>query len=257
MSVAVVVAGLVVVWIALVALGASLPRRPRPGQTDAALVMWLIRVYARAVQRLEVRGLEHVPREDDPGPLVVIANHTGGVDPVLVQSALHFEVSWMMGRDMMSPALGELWAFAGVIPVDRAGPDPASARSAIGVLKRGGVVGVFPEGRIARPRGRILPWQPGAGLLVSRTGARVLQVVITGTPAATTASGSILRFGRAVLTFLPMRDYTGVKPGEIVADCRRRCAELTGWTLDEPDDEPGSAAAGEPFTGPGELRPRS
>ncbi len=230
-------------WLVLAVLGAVAPRRHRGGDLGAALVYGLASVYVRLIQRVRYEGLEHVP--EGTGPLVVVANHTAGVDPVLVQCGVSFEIRWMMARDMMTPALAEMWAFARVIPVDRpgigagaerAGGDGAAARIAIAELRRGGVVGVFPEGRIARPRGTIVPMQPGMGLLVSRTGARVLQAVITGTPDAPSAGASFFRRGRAMVRFLPPRDYTGFKPAEIIADVQARLVSETGWRVAVPPD---------------------
>jgi 1-acyl-sn-glycerol-3-phosphate acyltransferase len=94
-----------------------------------------------------------------------------------------------------------------------------------------GVIGIFPEGGIERPRETILPFMPGIGLLVHKSGARVLPVVIRGTPSSSTAWGSLLSRSRSSIEFLEPIDYTtrGMKAGEIAEDLRRLFVERTGW----------------------------
>ena len=237
MGAIILVAG--VCWLAWAAMAHALMRASvRPGDPWVGLAMVMLRLHARVVQRLRVEGREHIPRGRRPGPLVVIANHTAGVDPLLVQAVCGFEITWMMARDMQAPGLEWFWEFAGVISVNRVeegdgvrrGSDAAAARAAIKLLKEGGVVGVFPEGRIA-PAGRIVPFAPGVGLLVSRTGARVMQVVIDGTRRSETMAGSLLP-ARARLRVLPVREYEGVSAGEIAKDLERRLVAETGWRFE-------------------------
>lgn len=68
----------------------------------------------------------------------------------------------------------------GVIPVARGTRDTSSTRAALRALGNGEIIGVFPEGRIARTR-ELLPFHPGAAVLASRTGAPVVPAAIDGT----------------------------------------------------------------------------
>lgn len=234
-------------WLAWAVAANALTRNPRH-EPGAGLTLVAMRTYARLVHNLRIDGFENIPRTPHAGPLVVICNHTAGVDPVLVQAAVPFEIRWMMARDMMPRLLDPLWDFAGVIPVNRGGADTTAARQALRYLQRGsdridelsapaealgrgGVIGIFPEGGIERPRRTILPFQPGVGLLIHRSQAPVLQVIIDGTPAAATAWGSLTRRSRSRLRFLPIKSYadTGLSATEIAADLRQRLIDATGW----------------------------
>jgi 1-acyl-sn-glycerol-3-phosphate acyltransferase len=236
-----------VAWAAFVhALARITPREDEQGRPDlwAGLAMLVVIVYARCVQRLRVEGREHVPRGRHVGPLVVVANHTAGVDPLLLQASVPFEIRWMMARDMQHDALSWLWEFTGVIGVTRLdaaenggrgageggrrGSDATAAREAIRHLRAGGVVGVFPEGRIVGG-GRVGEFLPGVGLLVSRSGAKVLQAIIDGTAQTESAWSSLLRPGRARVRFLPVREYRDAGAAEIAADLRSRLIAETGW----------------------------
>lgn len=202
----------------------------RDGDPATGLTVVGFRVYARLVHGLEVSGLEHVPPRGS-GPLIIVANHTAGVDPVLVQTVVPDEVRWMMAADMRASSLEFFWGFARIIFVERGsrtgGP---GLREAIRHVREGGVLGIFPEGHIERPPRTLLPFQPGVGLIVKRTGAEVLPVVIDGTPQTETAWGSLWRPSRSSLRFLPRVRYGGgTSPGAIVEDLLERFASATGW----------------------------
>ncbi len=148
------------------------------------------RVYAFLVHRLRVEGGEHIVQMRDAGPLVLVINHTAGVDPVLVQSVCPFFVRWMMGRDMRAGSLSHIWEWLDIIDVDRKGRDTTAARHAIRALRAGGVIGIFPEGRIERPRGTLLPFHAGVGMIVAAGKAPAQPIYVRGTPDARTAWGS-------------------------------------------------------------------
>ncbi|WP_410961928.1 lysophospholipid acyltransferase family protein, partial [Salmonella sp. SAL4359] len=85
--------------------------------------------------------------------------------------------------------------------VDRYGREIAAAREAVRHLQSGGVVGIFPEGNLERPPCHILPFLPGVGLIVHRSGAPVIPVLISGTPQIDPAWSSLWRRSRAVVQF--------------------------------------------------------
>ena len=243
----VVLAAIAALWLVLAIVGPRLLENPREN-VETGVVWWLMKVYARCVHRLKVVGREHAPAARRPGPLIVVANHTAGVDPVLIQAAVKFEVRFMMARDMQPQALEGLWKWIGVIGVDRQakGGDMKSAREALRYLqtvgevqadgtRSSGVIGIFPEGGIAKPAGTVMPFLAGVGLLVHRSGARVLPVVIRGTPRSDTAWGSLVERSHSVLEFLPTIDYSkkGMKPGEIAEDLRNVFLSRTGWRASE------------------------
>ena len=221
----------VLVWLGF-AVGANWVLDNPRGDLSGGVAFRFVRVYARVVHRLEVVGLEHVPKARRAGPLIVIANHTAGVDPLLIQAVCPFEVRWMMMRTMMIPAADWFWEWAGIIAVG-GGKDSLSAREAIAHVKDGGVLGIFPEGGIERPPGMLKPFQPGLGLIVARSGAKVLPVVITGTPQVDPAFASLWRMSRSRVEFKPVMDLGGMKAGAIAGMLQTKYEEWTGWKTGE------------------------
>lgn len=225
---------LLFLWLVWAWLSRGMLDNPR-GDAKWGFVHAFLGLYSRVWHALRVEGRENIPRSQLPGPLIVVANHTAGVDPFLIQSACPFEIRWMMARDMMTPGLDALWDWAEVIPVDRTGKDTSSARQAISHVRGGLALGVFPEGRLERPARHILPFLPGLGIMVKRTGARVLPIVIDGTPQVDPVWASVCRSSRSVLRVFPAIDYSesSLTAGEIVEDLRGRFAKWTGWVSDE------------------------
>ena len=76
-------------------------------------------------------------------------------------------------------ALG--WVFRQVhgFPVDRGNMDMGAIRTAMGVLKAGETLGIFPEGTRSKT-GHMLPLLGGASLLALKSGCDVVPVYIEG-----------------------------------------------------------------------------
>ncbi|MEM1166782.1 MAG: lysophospholipid acyltransferase family protein [Planctomycetota bacterium] len=215
--------------------------------TDEVLLHFLLRftqTYTRVLHKVRYEGLEHVPRRtfashppgggwvsDDEPPIIVVCNHTAGIDPLLVQCGMPFEVRWMMAEDMRLPVLEWFWRVSRVIFVDRERQSGTSVRAAVAHLKHGGCIGIFPEGHIARPPETLLPFKEGIGLLVRRAKAMVLPVVISGTPPRDPAWASLWLASESVVRFLPPINYAHSKlsAAEIRTDIFERFKGATGW----------------------------
>lgn len=211
----------------------------------AAGLIWIIRTYALFWHRLEAHGMDSIPdlgqRSDASGrplgggrPTIIIANHTAGIDPLLIQASIDFEPRWMMAADMRARMLEPLWQYARIVFVDRTKRDASSLREALRHLKAGGCLGVFIEGHIAKPPRHLLPFKEGAGLLIRKSGAMVIPVVVEGTPEADSAWGSIFQRSHSKVRFLEPVDYAkgelaDLGPTDITADLRRRFKRATGW----------------------------
>ncbi len=206
-----------------------------PGETPVIGLIWrLLQVYVRVVHRVRYEGMEEFRQIADPGPLIVVSNHTGAVDPLLIQAGCRFHVRWMMASEMMSHKLDWLWKQQRTIPVDRDGRDAGPAREAIRHVQAGGIVGIFPEGRIVQPPEEIRPFYMGVGLIVARAKAPVLLVWISGTPKADSMLESLTRRSRARVRFVDLIDFKDERDGHIITnELRRRIAEVSRWPLND------------------------
>lgn len=202
----------------------------------------LVGLYTSLYHGMTVVGRENIPQ--DHGPLLVVLNHTAGVDPILVQLALPFEVRWMMAKDMMLPDFSATWKWLRVIPVDRDAGDSQALREALRHIKAGGVLGIYPEGRIEHPPRHIMPFAAGVGLLVKKSGAPVLPILIDGTPQTQTAWASLFLPSRSRISIGRPVSYaeTRLSAAQIAADLHRRYLEWTGWPTSTPTGPRGSSS---------------
>jgi 1-acyl-sn-glycerol-3-phosphate acyltransferase len=108
-------------------------------------------------------------------------------------------------------------------------------------LQSGGVVGIFAEGGLERPPEHINPYLPGVGLLILKGKARVLPVVISGTPKVDEAYASLFIPSRSRVRFLPVRDFTGagLSAAEIATSLEEEAAHAQGWRQTPQAEKPG------------------
>lgn len=164
------------------------------------------------ISRVKVRGRQYVLRSD---AFIVACNHTSLSDPVILWGALRRNAALIAMKELWRwPVVGLLVRAMGHIPVDRR--DRESGREAIEhgvrVLKAGGIVPLFPEGRIS-PDGRQLPLKPGVYHLALASRAPVVPAGISGADGVMPPGSSRLRLRHPVeLTFGPplwAHDFTG------------------------------------------------
>ncbi len=124
---------------------------------------------------IRVVGAERVPAS---GPVLLAANHLGVLDGPLMHAAAPRPSHLLVKEEMFRGILGFVLRTAGQLPVDRES-GRSGLESARAVLKRGGVVGIFPEGN--RGRGDAANVRAGVGWLAVHADAPVVPVALLGT----------------------------------------------------------------------------
>lgn len=165
-----------------------------------------------AVFRPWVRGLEHVPAT---GPAILASNHLSVSDsfflPVVVPRRVAFAAKseYFTGRGVKGRAKAMFFRGVGQVPIDRSGG--AAAEGAItvlaGVLGRGDLVGIYPEGTRS-PDGRLYRGRTGIARLALRTGAPVVPVAMIGTDVVQPVGKSLPRVHRVGVAFGPPLDFS-------------------------------------------------
>lgn len=222
---------LILLVIACLAGGRAFGRTwtPSIGMIDGFLFM-IGYGYARGMHDLQVES-EAGAFDDLGGPMIVVCNHTAGVDPILVSLSVPTQISWLMADDMRLPGMGWFWNWAGVIFIARNRHGRTGLRRARAHLDDGGVIGIFPEGKIERNAGELLKFAPGVGVLVKRSGARVLPVIIEGTPTeAANAWDSLWSRSNTRVRVMNPIDYldSGMSNAEIAEDLHARYSVWMG-----------------------------
>lgn len=137
----------------------------------------IVLLVLRIVVRFRISGVEHVPRS---GSAVVISNHLGWFDPVLLEAACPRPIMFMAKEEFLKlPLLRWFAQQAGVFPVKRGTADRKALQHANRLLSDGLLVGMYPEGTRSKT-GALQRAFPGASLVVIRSGAPVLPCVMVG-----------------------------------------------------------------------------
>lgn len=122
------------------------------------------------------------------GPVLLASNHTGLIDGPLVFGLAPRPAHFVVKQEMFHGISGWVLHQMGQIPIDRASADRTAITTAMAVLRRGGVVGVFPEG--SRGRGDVAAVHAGVTFLAMASGAPIVPVACLGTRRA---GGSVSR----------------------------------------------------------------
>ncbi|WP_329140614.1 1-acyl-sn-glycerol-3-phosphate acyltransferase [Streptomyces sp. NBC_01476] len=125
--------------------------------------------------RPRVLGAWRVPAH---GPVILAGNHSHNVDgPMLIGTTprpIHFLVKKQAFVGPLDPFLRSI----GQIEIDRDSVDRTAIANALGVLERGGVLGIFPEG--TRGVGDFAQLRAGLAYFAVRSGAPVVPVAVLG-----------------------------------------------------------------------------
>jgi 1-acyl-sn-glycerol-3-phosphate acyltransferase len=196
----------------LVSLGLAW-REYRRGNAFSATVwlIWqMIQLYAGFWCRVRRSGPCRVPRA---GPVIVAANHTSGVDPlVILGTCTHRVVSFIVARQYYdAPVAGWFMRLAQCIPVDRANPGRSFLANSLRQLKEGGCLGVFPQGTYVSPEAPEPEAKSGVGTLALRTGATVIPCHISGTRYAYSPFVSLFRRHRVRVRYGRPVDLTAFR----------------------------------------------
>ena len=137
----------------------------------------LVNVIFWLIYRIKVTGLEKVPE----GAGVISGNHTSNIDPVILALVLpvHDAPRFMAKKELYRfKPLGWLITALGAFPVERGSADMKAIKTALGILRSGRKLLVFPEGtRVAKDEA--VAAKHGAAMLASRTNSPIIPVNIS------------------------------------------------------------------------------
>jgi 1-acyl-sn-glycerol-3-phosphate acyltransferase len=160
--------------------------------------------------KFHLGGTSSVPRS---GPLLIVSNHVGAVDPALIGGWAPRPVWFMAKAELFQGAWAWLMRGYHAFPVVRHSPDRTALRRAFDLLKQGSAVVLFPEGHRSE-NARLLRAEPGAGFIARKSGAPLVAIAITGTQRVLGRQQRFPRPAEVSMTFgepfqLPERNQDG------------------------------------------------
>ena len=141
-------------------------------------VMKILRSVFNAVSDIEVIGQENIPAS---GGYVLETSLVSRLDPLLmVWSCSSKDIVGMVAREYRrAPIFGWLLEKLGVIWITREGSDFQAFREASAFLKKGGIVGLAPEGSRSRDR-QLMEGKHGTVLMAIKNKVQVIPAAVIG-----------------------------------------------------------------------------
>lgn len=165
-------------------------------------VLWL---FFRLGFDLEVTGAEHVPRT---GGFVLASNHVSYLDPPLLGAACPRRLRFMARASLFHHwLLGTFMHSVGVMPLQRGQSDLSGLRLAVGMLRCGEAVAIFPEGG-RQFSGKLGTAKGGVGLLAVTAQVPVIPVFVNGTFEVLPPGSRRLKQAKIRVAFGPQIPYT-------------------------------------------------
>ncbi len=115
-----------------------------------------------------------------PGAFILAANHSSMLDWLFVARFVARPVRFVLSREFFDqPGVTWIYRALGVIPIRDGAIELSAVRQLLTTLRRGEIVGVFPEGRITRD-GALAPGEPGVIAMAARADVPIIPAGVQG-----------------------------------------------------------------------------
>ncbi len=158
-----------------------------------AFVYWILKdiivgPFLRRTLRPWVTGRENVPKK---GAAILASNHLSFIDSVLLPLELDRRISFLAkaeyftGKGLKGWAVKNFMLATGQLPIDRSGgkASEAALNSGLAVLRRGELLGIYPEGTRSRD-GRLYRGRTGIARMIVEGHVPVIPVAMVDTEKA-------------------------------------------------------------------------
>ncbi|MFI8103159.1 lysophospholipid acyltransferase family protein [Streptomyces sp. NPDC086023] len=166
----------------------------------------------RLLFRPRIEGLENIPEE---GAAIVAGNHLSFSDHFLMPAILKRRITFLAkaeyftGPGVKGRLTAAFFRSAGQIPVDRSGKEAGQAalREGLGVLARGELLGIYPEGTRSHD-GRLYKGKVGVAAMALTAGVPVIPCAMVGTFEIQPPGQVVPRIRRVTIRFGEPLDFS-------------------------------------------------
>jgi 1-acyl-sn-glycerol-3-phosphate acyltransferase len=170
-----------------------------------------------------VIGRENIPAE---GGALLCGNHVSLIDPPAMGGSATRQVHFMAKEPLFRiPFIGWFIANSGTFPVRQNSADRGALRKAIELLQSGKIVGMFPEGTRNLNPEKMMPAEPGTGMIALRAQAPVIPVALVNTEKLLPPHSIFSKFARIKVVYgkpVQLDDLYGQNGREAVDEAGRR-----------------------------------
>lgn len=142
-------------------------------------LLWLFHPLYWFLFPFRAYGKENIPAETPDDRTILCCNHISEMDPVYLEMCQKRHVFFMAKAELFRGRFSRwfLGRLFGAFPVERGKGDTGALDKAEEIVRRGRLLGIFPEGTRSRD-GQLGRAKSGAALIAARTGANILPVCI-------------------------------------------------------------------------------
>lgn len=145
------------------------------------LMRFMSWVLVRALYRLRVKDIEHIP---DEGAALVVCNHVSYMDALILSASIPRPVRFVMYYKIFNiPVMSWIFRTAKAIPIAGARENPEIMRRAFeeieAALADGQIVGIFPEGALTKD-GEIAKFKSGVEHILAKQPVPVIPMALRG-----------------------------------------------------------------------------
>lgn len=157
---------------------------------------FIVRSAMRLIARVEVRGIERLPR----GNAILAANHLGRLDTAVLMAVIDREdiIMPIAEKYKNHPIFGALGRAANGIWLNRFEADYSALRQILERMEKGGLLVIAPEGTRSKTEA-LQEGKMGVAFLASKSGYPVIPVAVTGTEDRLIVQ-NLKRFRRTTIT---------------------------------------------------------
>ena len=151
------------------------------------IVKFINKIYVRP----KYEGLENIPKS---GAYILAGNHIHLLDPGPIMSITNRQIHFLAKASLFKYPQALIFNNMGLILVNRDGKDKGAYEDAIAYLKKGEIIGIYPEGTRERGRG-LLPFKTGAVRMAQEANVPIIPFATIG-KYKPFQKGLIIRFGK-------------------------------------------------------------
>lgn len=137
----------------------------------------IVNILFKLIYRINVYGEDNILIDEK---LIVCSNHSHVLDPVILAIIFPRQISFMAKKELFkNKFLNYIFTKLGAFPVNRKESDLKAIKNAFRVLKKDGVLGIFPEGTRVHEF-NLDNVKSGTALISIKSQSRILPIYIEG-----------------------------------------------------------------------------
>lgn len=137
----------------------------------------IVKLFTIYILKAKTTGKENIPKE---GRIIFAGTHTSIMDPLLLMTNTNREIHFLAKIELFRGWRGIIFKHLGLIPVDRQNGSPNAIPTANEILNDNRIIGIFPEGKVNKNRGTLLPLKRGAVTMAYDTNTLIVPFAIKG-----------------------------------------------------------------------------